>query len=130
MDPKCKGIMIDDKEETINNNEPKGHKPINSSSNNNSKEGKKKRRIKKIIYYDSNTSSSSLKDDDDDDSSSKKKTVIQNYSFDYSRIPYNSNAHLFYILLSKPLTLMGKIILFGVIKCLVIYLLFILVFGK
>jgi hypothetical protein len=58
-------------------------------------------RIKKIIYYDSDASSSP-RDDDDDDSLSKKKTVNQNYSFDYSRIPYNSNAHLFYIPLGKP----------------------------
>jgi hypothetical protein len=39
---------------------------------------------------------------DDDDSSLKKKTVNQNYSFDYSRIPYNSNAHLLSIPLGKP----------------------------
>jgi hypothetical protein len=67
--------------------------------------GKKKRRIKKIIYYDSDASSSSPRDDDNDDSSSKKKTVNQNYSFDYSRIPYNSNAHLLSIPLGKPPTL-------------------------
>jgi hypothetical protein len=47
-------------------------------------------------------SSSSPKDDDDDDSSSKKKTVKQNYSFDYSHISYNSNAHLLSISLGKP----------------------------
>jgi hypothetical protein len=41
-------------------------------------------------------------DNDDDDSSSKKKTVNQNYSFDYSRIPYNSNVHLLSIPLGKP----------------------------
>jgi hypothetical protein len=56
-------------------------------------DGKKKRSIKKIIYYDNDTSSSSPRDDNED-SSLKKKTVNQNYSFDYSRIPYNSNAHL------------------------------------
>jgi hypothetical protein len=60
------------------------------------------RRIKKIIYYDSNASSSSPRDDNDEDSSSKNKTVNQNYSFDYSRIPYNSNAHLLSIPLGKP----------------------------
>jgi hypothetical protein len=102
MDPKGKGIMIDDKEkETINNNGPKGDKPINSGSNNKKKDRKKKRHITKIVYYDSDASSSSPKDDDDD-SSSKKKTVNQNYSFDYFRIPYNSNAHLLFIPLGKP----------------------------
>jgi hypothetical protein len=128
IDPRGKGIVIDDKEkETINNNEPKGDKPIDSGSNYKKKDVKK-RRIKKIVYYDSDASSPSLKDGGD--SSSKKKTVNQNYSFDYSRIPYNSNAHLLSIPLGKPLTLMEKIILFGVIKCAVIYFLFILAFGK
>jgi hypothetical protein len=32
----------------------------------------------------------------------QKKTVNQNYSFDYSLIPYNSNAHLLSIPLGKP----------------------------
>jgi hypothetical protein len=115
--------VIDDKEkEIVNNNEPKGE-PIDSSLNNKKKDGKKKRRIKKIVYHDGDASSFSPKDDDDD-SSSKKKAVNQNYSFDYSRIPYNSNAHLLSIPLDKPFTLMGKIILFGVIKCVVIYSLF------
>jgi hypothetical protein len=58
MDPKGKGIVINDKEkETLNINEPKGDKPTNSGSNNKKKDGKKKRRIKKIIYYDSDASS-------------------------------------------------------------------------
>jgi hypothetical protein len=130
MDPKGKGIVINNKEkETLNIDEPKGDKPTDSGSNNKRKEGKK-RCIKKIMYYDSDTSSSSPKDDDDDDSSTKKKMADQNYSFHYSCIPYNSNAHLLYIPLGKPLTLLGKIIHFGVIKCIVIYFMFILVFGK
>jgi hypothetical protein len=131
MDPKGKGIMINDKEkETLYVDEPKGNKPTDSDSNNKRKDGKKKRRIKKIIYYDSDTSSSSPRDDDDEDSSTKKKTVNQNYTFDYSHISYNSNAHLLSIPLGKPPTLMETIIHFGVIKCVVIYSLFILVFGK
>jgi hypothetical protein len=102
MDPKGKGIVINNKEETLNNNEPKRDKPNDSGSNNKRMDRKKKRHIKKIIYYDSDTSSSSPKDDDDDDSYSKKKTVNQNYSFDYSRISYNSNAHFLSITLGKP----------------------------
>jgi hypothetical protein len=65
-------------------------------------DGKKKRWIKKIIYYDSDASSSSPRDNNDDDDSSKKKPINQNYSFDYSRIPFNSNAHLLSIPLGKP----------------------------
>jgi hypothetical protein len=99
MDPKGKWIVINDKEkETLNIDAPKGDKPTDSGSNNKRKD-RKKRRIKMIIYYDSDASSSSTKDDNHDDSTSKKKMVNQNCSFDYSRIPYNSNTYL----LSKPL---------------------------
>jgi hypothetical protein len=48
---------------------------------------------------DSDESSSSPRDDDYDE---KKKPVNSNFSFDYSRIPYNSNAHLLSISLGKP----------------------------
>jgi hypothetical protein len=99
MDPKEKGMVVNDKEKESIFNEPRDDKPTDSGSSHKKKDEKKKRRIKKIIYYDSDASSSSPRDDDDDDSSSKKKTVNQNYSFDYSRMPYNSNA----LLLSIPL---------------------------
>jgi hypothetical protein len=90
MDPKGKGIVINDKEKESLLNKPRDDKPTDSGSSHKKRDGKKKRRIKKIICYDSDASSSSPRDDDD--SSLKKKTVNQNYSFDYSRIPYNSNA--------------------------------------
>jgi hypothetical protein len=117
MDPKGKGMVINDKEkETLYVDEAKGDKPTDSGLTHKKRDGKKKRRIKKIIYYDSDASSSSPRDGDDD-SSTKKKTVNQNYSFDYSSIPYNLNAHLLSIPLGKPLTLMEKTIRFGAIKC-------------
>jgi hypothetical protein len=100
MDPKGKGMVVNDKEKESFLNEPRDDKPTDSSSSH-KKDRKKKRRTKKIIYYDSDASSSSPRDDDDD-SSSKKKMVNQNYSFDYSRIPYNSNAHSLSIPLGKP----------------------------
>jgi hypothetical protein len=103
MDPKGKGMVINDKEkETLYVDEPKGDKPTDSASSHKKRDGKKKRRIKKIIYYDSDACSSSPRDDDDEDSSSKKKMINQNYSFDYSCVPYNSNAHLLSILLGNP----------------------------
>jgi hypothetical protein len=101
MDPKGKGMVINDKEKESLFNEPRDDKSTDSGSSHKKKDGKKKIRIKKIIYYDSNASSSSPRDDDDD-SLSKRKTVNQNYSFDYSRIPYNSNAHLLSIPHGKP----------------------------
>jgi hypothetical protein len=135
MDPKGKRMVINNEEETLYVYGPKGDEPIDLGSNNKKKDGKKKRHIKKIIYYDSDTydsdaSSSSTRDEDDEDFLSKKKTVNQNYYFDYSHIPYNSNAHLLSIPLGKPPTLMETTTLFGVIKCVVIYFLSILAFGK
>jgi hypothetical protein len=100
MDPKGKGMVVNGKENESFLNEPRDDKPTDSGSSHKKRDGKKKRRIKKIIYYDSDVSSSSPHDDDD--SSSKKKIVNQNYSFDYSRSPYNSNAHLLSIPLGKP----------------------------
>jgi hypothetical protein len=130
MDPKGKGMVINDKEkETLYVDDPKGDKPTDSGLNNKKKDGKKKRCIVKIIYYDSDASSSSPRDDDD--SSTKKKTVNNNYSFDYSRMPYNSNAHLLSIPHGNPPpTLMETTTLFGVIKCVVIYSLSILAFWE
>jgi hypothetical protein len=101
MDPNGKGMVVNDKEKESIFNEPRDDKPTDSSSSHKKRDGKKKRCIKKIIYYDSDASSSSQREDDDD-SSSKKKMVNQNYSFDYSRIPYNSNAQLHSIPLGKP----------------------------
>jgi hypothetical protein len=98
MDPKGKGMVVNDKEKESFLNEPRDDKPTDSGSNHKKKDRKKKRRIKKIVYYDSDESSSSQRDDDDE----KKKSVNSNFSFDYSRIPFNSNAHLLSIPLGKP----------------------------
>jgi hypothetical protein len=98
MDPKGKRMVVNDKEKESVFNEPRDDKPTDSGSSHKKKDRKKKRRIKKIVYYDSDKSSSSQRDDDDE----KKKTVNSNFSFDYSRIPTNSNAHLLPIPLGKP----------------------------
>jgi hypothetical protein len=127
MDPKGKGMVVNDKEKESIFNEPRDDKPTDSGSSHKKKDGKKKRRIKKIIYYDSDESSSSPRDDDYDD---KKKSVNSKFSFDYSRIPYNSNAHLLLFLLVNLHTLMERTTLFGVTKCVVTFSLFILVFGR
>jgi hypothetical protein len=123
------GMVVNDKEKESLFNEPRDDEPTDSGSSHKKRDGKKKRCIKKIIYYDSVASSSSPRYDDDD-SSSKRKTVNQNYSYDYSRIPYNLNVHLLSIPLGKPHTLMERTILFGVIKCVVIYSPSILAYGK
>jgi hypothetical protein len=98
MDPKGKGMVVNDKKKESIFNEPRDDKPTNSGLSQKKKDGKK-RCIKKIIYYDSDESSSSPRDDNYDE---KKKPINSNFSFDYSRIPYNSNAHLLSIPLGKP----------------------------
>jgi hypothetical protein len=94
MDPKGKGKVTNEKEKDMPSNKtPKGE-TIDSGSRKKKDENKKKC-IKKIVYYDSDTSSSSPREDGDS-SSTKKKPIKQNNfktSFNYSRIPYNSNPH-------------------------------------
>ena len=97
MDPKGKGMVVNDKEKESLFNEPRDDKPTDSGSSHKKRDGKKKRRIKKIVYYDSDESSSQGDDDDE-----KKKSVNSNFSFDYSRIPQSTNAHLLSIPLGKP----------------------------
>jgi hypothetical protein len=99
MDPKGKGMVVNDKTKESVVNEPRDDKPSDSGSSHKEKDGKKKRRIKKIVYYDCDESSSSPRDDEYEE---KKKTVNSNFSFDYSRIPFNFNAHLLSIPLGKP----------------------------
>jgi hypothetical protein len=74
MDPKGKGMVINDKEKESFINEPKDDKPTDSGSSHKKKDEKKKRRIKKIVYYDdSDKSSSSQKDDDDNDYEKRRR---------------------------------------------------------
>jgi hypothetical protein len=98
MDPKGKGMVVNDNEKESIFNELRDDKANDSGSSQKKKDGKK-RRIKRIVYYDSDESSSSQRDDEYEE---KKKTVNSNFSFDYSHIPQNSNAHLLSIPLGKP----------------------------
>jgi hypothetical protein len=65
MDPKGKGMVVNDNEKESIFNEPRDDKPTDSGSSHKKKDGKKKRRIKKIVYYDSDESSSSPRDNCD-----------------------------------------------------------------
>jgi hypothetical protein len=49
MDPKGKGMVVNDKEKESLFNEPRDDKPTDLSSSHKKRDGKKKRRIKKII---------------------------------------------------------------------------------
>jgi hypothetical protein len=50
MDPKGKGMVVNDKEKESLFNEPRDDKPTDSGSSHKKRDGKKKRCIKKIIY--------------------------------------------------------------------------------
>ena len=103
MDPKGKGIVINDKEKESFVNEPKDDKSNDSGSGHRRKDGKKKtQRIKEIVYYDDSDESTSSQKGNNDNDYDKRKTVNSNFSFDYSRIPQSSNAHLLSIPLGTP----------------------------
>src|SRR5690348_6144016 len=100
MDHRGKGTMANDKKKKSFVNEPKDDKPTDSGSGHKRRDGKKKktRHIKEIVYYDDSSSSQK----DDDNVYENKKKVNSNFSFDYSRIPQSTNAHLLSIPLGKP----------------------------
>jgi hypothetical protein len=119
-DAKGKGKVIDEKE-TIHN-ELKGDKLVDSGSNNKKKDEKKTKHIKKIVSYDRDASSSSPKDNDNSSYSKKRrsnKTILERslITFAFFTMPM-----FIYILfhLASLLILMGRIILGGVTKCVVI----------
>jgi hypothetical protein len=131
MDPKGKGMVINDKEKESLLNEPREDKPTDSGSSHKKRDEKKKRCIKKIIYNDSDASSSSPRgDDDDNDSLSKKKTIIKTTPL---IIPaFLSIQMLIYSLfhMENLHTSMERITHFGAIKCVVTYFPSIIAFGK
>jgi hypothetical protein len=53
MDPKGKGMVVNDNEKESIFNEPRDDKVNDSGSSQKKKDGKKKRRIRKVVYYDS-----------------------------------------------------------------------------
>jgi hypothetical protein len=61
MDPKGKGMVVNDNEKESIFNELRDDKANDSGSSQKKKDGKK-RRIKRIVYYDSDESSSSQRD--------------------------------------------------------------------
>jgi hypothetical protein len=132
MDPKGKGMVVNDKEKESFVNDPKDGKPTDSGAGHKRKDGKKKktRRIKEIVYYDDSDESASSQKDNDDNDYEKRKTVNSNSSFDYSRIPQSSNAHLLSIPLRKPPHFDGEDYEFWITKCVATCSLFIQVYGR
>jgi hypothetical protein len=130
MDPKGKGMVVNDKEKESFVNDPKDDKPTDSGSGYKRKDERKTktRRIKEIIYYDSDESSSSQKDDDND--YEKRKTVNSNFSFDYFVFRKVPMLICFPFPSANPLTLMERTTDFEVTKCVATCSLSIQVYGR
>jgi hypothetical protein len=130
MDPKGKGMVVNDKEKESFVNDPKDDKPTDSGSGHKRKDERKKktRRIKEIVYYNSDESSSSQKDDDND--YEKKKTVIQTFPLIilvFRKVPM---LICFPFPSVNPPTLMERTTDFGVTKCVATCSLSIQVYGR
>ena len=128
MDPKGKGIVINDKEKESFVNEPKDDKSNDSGSGHRRKDGKKKktRRIKEIVYYDSDESTSSQRTT----TTTNKRRLTQTFlliirAFRIAQMLICSPFHL-----ASLLTLMERTTDFGVTKCVLTYFLSIQAFGR
>jgi hypothetical protein len=130
MDPKGKGMMVNDKDKESIFNEPKDDKPIDSGSSHKKKDGKKKRRIKKIIYYDIDASSIHQETTTVTILHQRKRRLIKTIPLIIPVFHTIQMPIYFLFLLENPHTLMERITHFGVIKCVVIYFLSILAFRK
>jgi hypothetical protein len=124
MDPKGKGMVVNDKEKESFLNEPRDDKPTDSGSSH-KKDGKKKRRIKKIVYYDSDDSSSSQ-----ETTMRKGNRLIRIFHLIILVFLIIPMLICFPFLLVNLHTLMERTTLFGVTKCVVTYFLSILVYGR
>jgi hypothetical protein len=130
MDPKEKGMVVNDKEKESLFNEPRDDKPTDSGSSHKKRDGKKKRRIKKIIYYNSGASSSSPRATTMTTPRQRKRRSIKIILL-IILVFRTIQMHIYFLSLLENLhTLMERITHFGAIKCVVIYFLSILAFGK
>jgi hypothetical protein len=130
MDPKGKGMVINDKEkETLYVNEPKDDKPTDSGSSHKKRDGKKKRRIKRSSIttvtpplHQGTTTTKTLR---------RKRTRLIKTILLIILTSLIIQMPMYYLFhLENPHTLMERTIHFGAIKCVVTYFPSILVFGK
>jgi hypothetical protein len=130
MDPKGKGMVVNDKEKESLFNEPRD-KPIDSGSSHKKRDGKKKRRVKNIIYYDSDASSCSQGTTTTTTTlRQRKRRLIKIILLITLAFPIIQMRIYFQFPLENLHTLMERTIRFGVIKYVVIYSLSILAYGK
>jgi hypothetical protein len=132
MDPKGKGMVVNDKEKESFVNDPKDDKPTDSGASHKRKDGKKKktRRIKEIVYYDDSDENPLLSKRTMTTTTRKRRRLTQIFPliilvFRKAPIlicsPYPS---------VNPLTLMERTTDFGVTKCVATCSLSIQVYGR
>jgi hypothetical protein len=127
MDPKGKGMVVNDNEKESIFNELRDDKVNDSGSSQKKKDGKKKRRIRKVVYYDSDESSSSQKDDEYEE---KKKQLTRTFLLIILVFRLIQMLICFPFHLVNPHTLMERTTDFGVTKCVATCSLFIQVYGR
>ena len=127
MDPKGKGMVVNDNEKESIFNEPRDDKVNDSGSSQKKKDRKKNSRIRKVVYYDSDESSSSQKDDEYEE---KKKTVNSNFSLIILVFRIIPMLTCFPFHLVNLHTSMERTTDFGVTKCVATCSLFIQVYGR
>jgi hypothetical protein len=129
MDPKGKGMVVNDKEKESLFNEPRDDKPTDSGSSHKKRDGKKKRRIKKS----STTTSMPHLLHQGMTTTTPRQRKRRSIKIILLIIPVfcTIQMHIYFLFLLENLhTLMERITHFGAIKCVVIYFLSILAFGK
>jgi hypothetical protein len=127
-DSKGKSKVSDKNERVPVDGNLKDDAPVDSGSN--KKDERNKKRIKKIIYHDSDASSSYQRTMTIPFLRKRRsnKTILEHLLITLAFCIIQMCIYFLYLLASL-LTLMGRPIHGGVIKCVVIYFLFILVFG-
>jgi hypothetical protein len=130
MDPKGKGMVVNDKEKESLFNEPRDDKPTDSGSSHKKRDGKKKGASRRS--YTKTTTPPLLHQGmtmtKTPHPNGKRLTKITRLIILASRA---IQMHIYFLFLLENLhTSMEKITHFGAIKCVVIYFLSILVFGK
>jgi hypothetical protein len=127
MDPKGKGMVVNNKEKESFLNEPRDDKPTDSGSSHKKKDGKRRGTSRRLS---TTTATSLLLPQEMMTTMRKRNRLTQTFLliilvFRIILVPICS---LF--LLVNLHTLMERTTLFGVTKCVVIFSLFILVFGR
>ena len=131
MDPKGKGIVINDKEKESFVNEPKDDKPTDSGSGQNKKMGRRRRQGASRKSSITTTATSPLLPKRTTTTTTRKRRRLTQTSLSIILVFRIAQIHIcFPFLLANLHTLMGRTTDFGVIKCVVTYSLSIQAYGR